>query len=163
MTKKHTPPESNDIPQAADALTQAHAQAQEYLNNWKRERADFVNYKKDEDRRVSEIVKYSSEGLLVEIVEAMDGFISALNHMPADVREKQKDWAEGLDQAMKQFEKLIKGYGVERIAVEGVPFDPVLHEAVGVPEDGGQRLVEVRPGYQMHDKIIRPARVSIVK
>jgi molecular chaperone GrpE len=159
MTTEPKQNELNDEPQNADI----DSKAEEYLNNWKKERADFINYKKDEERRISEIAKYSCEGMIMEIIEVMDDFITTLKHGPKEAKDKFKDWYEGLEQAIRNFDKLMKGYGVERIKVEGEKFDPMVHEAVGMPEKDGQRLEEVRAGYKMHDKIIRPARVKIIK
>lgn len=137
---KH-PPESGDWEKKAE----------EYLNNWKRERADFLNYKKDESKRVEEFVKYANEDLLTEIIEALDD----LERAAKEIKN------EGLDQVVKKFSSLLGKYGVERIGVGGA-FDPTLHEAVAT-ESEGQKMEEVRAGYTLHGKTIRPARVKIVK
>lgn len=158
--KKHSPHENKTKKEDFEAIK---LQAQEYLDNWKRERADFLNYKKDEDKRVAEIVKYSGEGMILEMVEVMDNFIATMKHMPNEIKEKNKDWVEGLEKAISDFEKMLKGYGVERILVDGTTFDPMLHEAVEMADKDGQRLEEVRAGYKLHDKVIRSARVKIVK
>mgnify|MGYP001575141570 CR=1 FL=1 len=93
---------------------------------------------------------------MVEIVSYLE---LAFQHTPADVRSNQKQWFDGLTQVVKQFELLLKKYGVERIAVAGQKFDPAIHEAVGELADD-KDLMEERPGYTMHGKVIRPARVK---
>lgn len=124
---------------------------EEYLNNWKRERADFINYKKDEARRLEEFVKYANEDLILEIIELID-----------DMELVAKEViGVGLEHVVKKFSELFKKYGVERISIDG-QFDPALHEAVETEKEG-TKMVEVRAGYTMHDKVIRPARVKIVK
>ena len=122
----------------------------EYLNNWKRERADFLNYKKEEAKRLEEFVKFANEAVILEVIEVIDD----LERAAKEVKN------EGLDQVLKKFQELLKKYGVERIKVENA-FDPLLHEAVEGAE--GDKLEEVRAGYTMHGQVIRPARVKIVK
>ncbi len=136
--------------------------SEEYLNNWKRERADFINYKKDEAKRVKEFVKYANEDLIMELIDILDNLELALKHAPSEIIKKLS----------KDFEELLKKYGVEKIKTEGESFDPALHEAVAVPSEvlgegqeapEGNKLEEVRPGYTMHGKVVRPARVKLIK
>ena len=130
---------------------QAQDRAEEYLSNWKRERADFINYKKDEVKRLSEFAKFAEEGIVLEIVELIDDLETASK----EIRNP------GLDQVVKKFEEFLKKRNVERIDTGGA-FDPLLHEAM-ITEEGGGKMEEVRAGYKMHNKVIRPARVKIVK
>src|SRR3989344_2640233 len=128
--------------------------AEEYLNNWKRERADFLNYKKDESRRMEEFVRYANEDLILELIDILDNMELGLKHEPTELLKKLS----------KDFEELLKKYGVEKIKTEGESFDPVLHEAVESSEVPEARLMEeVRPGYTMHGKVVRPARVKLIK
>lgn len=163
-------------------------QAEEYLNNWKRERADFINYKKEEARRVEEIIKFANEGVILEILDLVDDLEIARqnfteqnlsgqaaketkNHGIGPVRNSPPNGppdrasageiSYGIDQILKKFEELLKKYGIERIKIEG-PFNPELHEAVET-EPEGTKLEEVRAGYTMYGKVIRSARVKIIK
>ena len=122
--------------------------AEEYLNNWKRAQADFVNYKKDEARRAEEFVKFANESVIEEVLDVVGNLELAAEHI--------KD--EGLKQVIKQFESLFKKYNVERIAVAGQQFDPAVHEAVEAIVDDS-KITEARAGYMMHGRVIRPARV----
>jgi molecular chaperone GrpE len=135
-------------------------QAQEYLDNWKRERAEFLNYKKDEAKRLSQLAKFANEGMIVEIIEILDNIEMAMKHTPEKVKQEHGDWLEGLSRSLKDFEELLKRYEVERIKTEGQKFDPALHEAINQEE--GEDIEEIRAGYKMHDKVIRPARVKIL-
>ncbi|MBI2068599.1 MAG: nucleotide exchange factor GrpE [Candidatus Yanofskybacteria bacterium] len=126
------------------------AQAQEYLDNWKRERADFLNYKKDETKRLGEFVKFANKAVILEAIDILD-----------DLERAEKEINNpGLNQIVAKFHNLLKIFEVERISTEGV-FDPLLHEAV--EGTGGDKLEEVRAGYTMHGKVIRPARVKLTK
>lgn len=126
--------------------------AEEYLNNWKRERADFLNYKKEESKRIEQFAKFAHEDVILEVIEIVDDLELAA--------QEYKDM--GLEQIIKKFKDLFKKYGVEEIVVESKKFDPTLQEAVET-EVGGEKIVQVRTGYMMHDKVLRPARVKIIK
>ncbi len=121
----------------------------EYLNNWKRAQADFINYKKDEMKRAEQFIKFGNESLIVEILDIMANLELAVAHT--------KD--EGIKGIIKQFESLLKKYGAERIAVAGQTFDPAVHEAMDAIDES-KPLAEVRAGYTMHGRVIRPARVN---
>ena len=135
-------------------------QAEEYLNNWKRERADFINYKKDEGRRMEEFLKFSTEGIIAELIDVIDGIEVSRKNLP-DIKEL-KEWITGFDSSLDKLDKFLKKFGVEKISVKGERFDPLLHEAVEVQDKDGDKIEEIRPGYTMHNKVIRPARVKIV-
>src|SRR3989338_11195706 len=143
-------------------------QTEEYLNNWKKERADFINYKKDEAKRMETFVGFANEGLILEFLKIIDNLNLAAKHEAS---------AESIKQIIKKTEGVLKKYDVERIKTDRA-FNPELHEAVSTTEfldplkqgqettpreDGGEKIEEVRAGYTMHGKVIRQARVKIVK
>jgi molecular chaperone GrpE len=126
--------------------------AEEYLNNWKRERADFLNYKKDEAKRLAEFVKFANEDIILEVMEVVDDLELAVKEVPGI----------GLEAIIKKFHELFKKYNVEKIDTVGKNFDPTLHEALEIEKDG-DKLEEIRSGYLLNDKVIRPSRVKITK
>lgn len=142
---------TNDEPKKEEVIDHE-TKEQEYLDNWKRERADFLNYKKDEARRVEEFVKFANEDVILEILEIVDDLEIAAREV--------KDI--GLESIIKKFQDLFKKYEVEKIPVEGKQFDPELHEAIETEKEG-TKLAEIRSGYIMRGKVIRPARVKIIK
>lgn len=135
-------------------------QAEEYLNNWKHERADFVNYKKDEAKRAEEFVRFANEPLILEVIEVLD-----------DLELAQREIKnEGLSKVIKKFKDVLRKYGVEEMEIEGKQFDPNLHEQVFADSSGPipsgiylmGNLQKVRSGYTMHGRVLRAARVSII-
>lgn len=124
-------------------------QRDEYLNNWKKERANLLNYKKDEAKRIEEFARFANEDLLMEAIEVLDDLELASKEIKN----------EGLSSVVNKFNDLLRKYSVERIKTD-IVFDPLLHEAVST-EDEGDKLEEVRAGYKMYGKVIRPARVKI--
>ena len=125
---------------------------EEYLNNWKRERADFINYKKEEAKRIEEFARFANEDVILETMEIVDDLeLAVLEYKNI-----------GLEQIIKKFKELFKKYGVEEIAVKGEKFNPEHHEVIEMEKEG-EKMLPVRAGYLMHGKVVRPARVKIIK
>ena len=141
-----------------DKLEECKTKCEEYLNGWKRERADFLNHKKEEMERIGIIIKYANEELILKILPILDNFCLAEKHIED----------EGLLQIKKQMEDLLKKEGVEHIEVLGKQFDPNTMEAVGrVPasNEGEDGIVaeETQRGHTMHGKVITPAKVKVTE
>jgi molecular chaperone GrpE len=134
---------------AQDELKELQLKSEEYLNGWKRERADFLNYKKDEMERIGQLIKYANEELILKIIPILDNMMLAEAHL--------KD--EGVAQIIKQIEDFLKKEGIEPIETLGKQFDPNIMESI--EGDGSTVSEEVQRGYTMHGKIIRVARVKI--
>ncbi|SRR3989344_6138795 len=135
---------------------------QEYLDNWKRAQADFENYKKDEKRRIENAMELGKETLIHDFLEVKDDLEKALE----SARSDDAGHREGIAMTLKKFNDILERYGVHRVKTEGETFDPEVHEAVQVAQaEGppGHVVQEIRAGYTMHGKVIRPARVIINK
>lgn len=142
------------------------AKAQEYLDGWKRAQADFINFKKDEIKRLQEFLKFANEGLVMEVIDALDNLDNAIYHMPGAVLKNAPEWAEGVKGTHKIFQELLKKYGVEKIKTDGEKFNPLYHEAVADESNGDKKnehiiSEELRSGYTLNGKVIRPARVKV--
>ena len=144
-----------DLEQLQKDLAEAKTKSEEYLNGWKRERADFLNYKKDEMERIGQLAKYANEELILKIIPILDNMILAEAHL--------KD--KGVSQIVKQIEEFLKKEGIEPIEVLGKQFDPNTMEIIGETEGEEPNVVteESQRGYTMHNKIIRVAKVKISK
>jgi molecular chaperone GrpE len=141
-------------------------QNDEYLSGWKRAQADYINYKKEEARRVQDLMRFANEGIVLELVDVIDNLDMAIKQAPESIKEN-KDWFQGITNVSKSFLDLLQKYGVEKVKTADESFDPLMHEAVQMEEAEGKEshiiLEEFRAGYKMGDKIIRPARVKISK
>ena len=136
---------------------------QEYLDGWKRERAAFENFRKEQERRLDEFRKYATRDMLSSLLEIMDNFALATKHAPKEI-EKHK-WFDGLGHIEKQFSQILHRFGVEEIESEGV-FDPMLHEVVEEvksEEESGTIIEVVQRGYRMGDTVLRPAKIHVAK
>lgn len=150
------------IPDAAGTLAECEKLRDEYLDGWKRAKADLVNYKKEEMERFAAVVKFGNEALVKELLIILDSFdlgIAAL--------EDTNPAKHGMRLIESQLLEILKRQGVERItASPGEQFDPSKHEAVGeVPSESppGAIVEEVGRGYVVSGKVIRASRVIISK
>lgn len=135
---------------------------EEYLNNWKRERADFVNYKKDEMERTLSLLKHSSEKFVLKLLPVLDNIYLAEKHLP-----ENDEFKNGFLQIKKQLAEFFKKEGIEEIEVQDKEFDPNFMEALAQEEvegkDPGIVIEELQKGYIMNGKVLRPAKVKITK
>ena len=138
---------------------------EEYLANWQRERADFLNYKKEELLRMGEIVSYASTDLILKIIPILDNFELAEKNISSKVKNNEE--INGLLQIKNQLDDFLKKQGVEEIESVGKKFDINLHEAVEELEVKGKEpgvvLEEVKKGYTMQGRVIRIAKVKVSK
>jgi len=139
---------------------------EEYLNGWKRERADFLNYKKDEMERVTELIKYGNESLILKLLEIVDNFYLAEKEIPENF--KNNKWVEGIFKIKNQLMDLLIKEGIKEIDCLGKKFDPKMEEAIeevetGDPQKSGTVVEEIKKGYTLYGKVIRPSKVRIGK
>ena len=145
-------------------LDELKTKCEEYLNGWKRERADSLNYKKDEMERISQLVKYANEELILKIIPILDNFYLAEKHIP-----ENNEFKDGFTQIKKQLYDFLSKEGIEAIKTIGEKFDPNTMEAVEeivvspTYNNPGTVAKEVQRGYTMHGKVIRPAKVRVTK
>jgi molecular chaperone GrpE len=146
----------------AARLAAAEKERDEYLAGWQRAKADFVNYRKEEMRHLEEVARYGSEDLIKDLLVVLDNFDLGLR-----VMEKNGNVDKGIYLIRSQIEDILRKRGLARIKIDpGDPFDPSVAEAmaeVASDKPHGAIVEEVEPGYRLHDKIIRAARVIISK
>ncbi|MFA6494939.1 MAG: nucleotide exchange factor GrpE [Candidatus Paceibacterota bacterium] len=151
-----------DTSESHDESTHLRAQADEYLDGWKRAKADLINYKKDEAKRFEEIIRFAAQELVRELVPVLDSFDLALESLGSEPKVEK-----GVYLIRAQLEDALKKHGLEKIAVKaGDQFNPAVHEAVAAVEsaqESGTVVEEVDRGYTLAGKLIRPARVKVAK
>jgi molecular chaperone GrpE len=155
-------------PQTLEALKEdlakAERAAQENLAGWQRAKADFLNYKKDQERMLEELRRYANLDILRALLPTVDSFELATRHLPPELEDS--DWAKGVLCIKGMFENFLRETGLREIEAQGKKFDPHFHEALGeVESDQPEETVieEVQKGYMLGDRVIRPARVKIAK
>jgi len=124
--------------------------------------ADFENYKKRARQESEEVRLYAAIGLVDRLLPVLDYFNRVLEHAPEDVDE---NWLKGVRLTATKLDEVLTSVGLQPIEAVGAPFDPKLHEAIGSeesdehPEDTVVR--ELRRGYRLHDRVVRPALVKV--
>ncbi|MCL4405256.1 MAG: nucleotide exchange factor GrpE [Patescibacteria group bacterium] len=141
----------------------------DYLAGWQRAKADFINYRKEELRRLQDVARAGSEEIIKDLIPVIDSFDLGLAAL-----EKAGHVEKGVYMIKGQLEDMLKRNGVERMKVElGGQFNPTYQEAIGVidaselPPDRkwepGTIAEEIEAGYSYQGKLLRPTRVRLVK
>ncbi len=164
--KPATEAASGDLPIDSPAVQNKSAVSQgtDYYEQLLRLRADFENYRKRVERQNSAQRAWAKEEILVKQISLLDIMTQALA-AAKNTRDIEGVLA-GLEMIIKEFQKMLAEEGVTAVADVGA-FNPLLHEAVETVEDasmpdGGIKEV-MSKGYMMGERLIRPARVKIVK
>jgi len=138
-------------------------ECEEYLNGWKRAKADLANFKKDELKRLEELAGFANESIIRDLLSILDSFDLALRAM-----EKSGEVEKGVYLMQNQLEDLLRRRGLEKMDIQdGQLFDPSVHEAAmttdGPEEKDGLVAEELERGYILNGKVIRPAKVKVYK
>lgn len=146
------------------ALDQYEQQIADLTEALQRERADATNIRRRHDEQLAGLKGMLTASVIEQLLPVIDNFERALKHVPTDLTDN--DYIKGVQGVVKQFESTLSSMGVDKIQTVGQPFDPNLHEAVGVEEgagDSGQEQVteELQAGYKYGDKVIRHAMVRV--
>jgi molecular chaperone GrpE len=135
-------------------LKQCRREKEEYMSEAQRARADFVNYQKRQEDRLSQIKQYAGSEIINDVLAVLESL------------EKGAETNEDLVPIKKQMESVLKKHGVREVKALGEKFDPNYHEAVAEEdskEESGVVIEEYQKGYMLHDKLLRPSRVKIAK
>ncbi len=159
------PTEAPDAASLAEQLTQAQAQAAEYLDNWRRALADLSNARKRMQREMDDMRTAAAERVLERLLPIIDDVERAFTVVPSEYANS--DWVNGFRLIQRKLQLLLDNEGVQRIPVEGQTFDPKLHDAVTHEEAEGyaedQIIGEVTRGYRLGEKVLRAAQVRVAK
>jgi molecular chaperone GrpE len=136
----------------------------EYLTALQRERAEFQNFKRRTAEERMRDAGLAGEDLIRKVLAVADDFDRAIEARPDSIAGDP--WFEGIAAIDRKLRALLESEGVTAIdASPGRPFDPREHEAiVNVPGTGrpeGEIVEEIRRGYRLRDRVIRPALVAV--
>jgi molecular chaperone GrpE len=130
--------------------------------------ADFDNFRKRAAKERLDAQAYAVEEAIREIIPVMDNLERALGASQAgSAAEGSASVVKGVELTLRMFQVVLGKFGVERMAVVGKPFDPNLHEALMQMESDEVQVEtvseELEPGYVMKGRVVRPARVKVLK
>jgi molecular chaperone GrpE len=160
------PPEEISLAQYKDLQAKA-AKADENWEKYVRSVADLDNYKKRAIRERQDGIRYANESLIEKLLPIVDNFEAALTAANAPQSGNVDSLKMGVNMIHTQLKKFLSEAGIEEIDAAGKPFDPNLHEAVSqepstdAPE--GQVLRQMRKGYRLRERLVRPAMVVVAK
>ena len=147
-------------------LREKAAKSDEYRDRMLREAADFENYRKRAARERQDAVTFANESLFQKLIPVLDNFEMALAATSNDADGANSVRA-GIVMISSQLKAALASAGLEEIDAAGKVFDPNLHEAVSEEETAnapeGHVVRQIRKGYKLKNRLIRPAGVVVAK
>jgi molecular chaperone GrpE len=166
----HTPENPSDESQTPDTLPvgdalvqKLQAEAADYRDRLLRTQAELENFRKRSRRELEDERKYAEMQLVRDMLPVLDNIDRAIS--AAQKHTDASSLADGFKMVGQQLHRLLESHQVKRIEAEGEPFDPAFHEAIlQQPDDSkpqGTVLSVHQTGYQLHDRVVRPAQVIV--
>ena len=148
-------------------------QQEEYqtlYDKYLRLQAEFENARKRHFKEKEEYLRFAHSALVQELLPVYDHFIIALSNIHSSSKEAAGNHEvilQGIEMIQNELWELLSRNGLSKIETVGKPFDPEQHEAIETVEDvthpEGTVIEEIRPGYLLNGKLLRPASVKITK
>lgn len=151
---------SDAIKKLKEKLKVAIAEKQEHLNNWQRDKAEFLNARKRDQESQKDFARFSNESLISELIPVLDSFDMAMGNKEA-WEKADKNWRVGVEYIANQLKKILGEFGLKEIDPIGKKFDPMRDEAI---EDGKQSdtvTTVIQKGYELHGKVLKAPKVKI--
>lgn len=144
--------EKVDEAEENDKTSECEQRVQNLENQLKRALADYQNLVKRVGEERRDWIKSANKDIILRLLPILDTLILARKH----------DASEGFSVSIKQFQQALKDEGVEKIETEEKQFDPHIMECVQMEKgEEGKVLEEIRAGYKMGDKVLRPSQVKV--
>jgi len=157
-------------PLTTEQIEELRNRASQADENWQRllrTTADFENFKKRAAREKEEAIRYANESLIKKLVPVLDNFDMAMTAAGQKDNEAAKSLQTGVAMIHQQLRSALAEIGLEEIDASGKEFDPNWHEAVSQQESkevaDGHVLQQLRKGYKLRDRLIRPATVIVAR
>jgi len=162
---KEKEPEANNIENIEELLESEKKRSEDYLTRLKYLQADLENFKKRSERDAEQIRYYCTERIITSLLDVVDELELAVKNAEIS-KDTTYPLLEGVEMTLKKLRKVLEQEGVTQIDnPEGKTFDPSLHHAVAAEEredvEEGTVLEEIRKGYILRGKVIRPTIVKV--
>lgn len=159
-------PEVVPVNDSSAEIAALKAKVDEHWNRVLSTTADLENFKKRAARERQDAVKYANEGLLERLIPVLDNFEMALGAAQQSSSTSESIMA-GVNMIQQQLRAALVDAGLVEISAQGQVFDPNIHEAVSQQEStevpDGQVLQQLRKGYRLRERLLRPATVVVAK
>lgn len=152
-----------ELKQMEKDLEAARTEASEYLDNLKRLKAEFDNFRKRMLKEQSEFLKLAATQIILQLLPVVDNFERALAHKVEP--DKLEEYVSGWQLVYNQLVDVLHKEGLKEIEAANIAFDPLKHEAMmqvttdAVPE--GHVVEVLEKGYELKGRVIRPAKVKV--
>jgi molecular chaperone GrpE len=127
--------------------------------------ADFENFKRRKTQEIADVRRYESEDAALALLPVLDNLRRAVEH--ASEAGAEEFFVSGLHLVVREFETALERIGVVPVPAVGEPFDPAMHDAIAAEESDDVTedtvIAELVPGYRLHDRLLRPAIVRVVR
>ena len=158
--------EKDKLKELRAKLSESEKKAAEYLDGWQRARAEFINFRREQEAGLKDYRYQVRASTLLEILPIL-GYFERAFHQPG-WNSSEPGWRSGVEQIYKELQARLKGLGVEDFGQIGEHFNPAIHESVGTrgveKEEEDDTIIEiVEKGYRLDEKMIKPVRVIIGK
>lgn len=146
-----------------ERLAAAQAEAARNLDGWQRTQAEFANARKRFERQRAETSVNATADVVAKLLPLIDDFERALESVPSE--DENDPWVAGVALVYRKMLSVLEDMNVQAIPAVGEPFDPNLHEALSQEPsddyDSGVIVTEMRRGYRLGDRVIRPSLVTV--
>jgi molecular chaperone GrpE len=146
-------------------LEEKEVEARTNYDRFLRQAAELENFKKRALRERDEFVRFANEALIKDLLPVVDNLERAIAH--ASGGGNGKPLVEGVEMVLKGLLDVLAKHGVTQLSAAGQSFDPAKHEAMAQVESADHEpntvVEELHKGYMLHDRLLRPALVSVAK
>ncbi len=155
-------PQAETMPSTEELLKQAESKAQEHHDAWLRAKAETENMRKRAQEDVSKAHKFAVENFSNELLAVKDSLEAALAIENATIENLKS----GVELTLKQLNAAFQKFNLTEVNPVGEKFDPHKHQAMAMVEADAEpnTVVSVmQKGYQLHERVLRPALVTVAK
>lgn len=152
--------EKDEMTKLKDTILLQKEQLEEQEDRLKRLMAEFDNFKKRSSKEREGLYNSLISDIFTSLLPVIDNLEKAVS-----VKTEDEAYKQGVELVLKQFKDVLTSNGVQEIEAVGMPFDPEVHEAVGMVTDEtlGEKIIkeEYRKGYKIGSKVIRHSMVVV--
>lgn len=154
---------SSEVDELRARLEQLEQEINVSKDAYMRATADLRNFKRRTEEDRTNLVRNATAGLILKLLPVLDDFDLAMQHAPEEIA--QNAWFSGVQGIQRKLHMILETEGVKPIEAEGQPFNPHFHEAVmhedAGDENSGKVVADLRRGYMLNDRVLRPSMVKV--
>lgn len=168
-SEEKLPTQKETIAEFEEKIKKLEKEKEDYLSGWKRAKADLLNFQKETDEKLKNIVLFANSNFAFDLLVILDSFDLALNSLTE--KDKETSVGNGYYMIQTQLLDILRKYGIEIIETKGRAFNPNFHEAIDTKicdkkdcdkTDEGAILEVLSKGYLLHGKLLRPTKVRVI-